>query len=511
MLLLHPPLTKPCEPPAALAYLAAALGSHGHACSIRDMNIEALEYVLGTVGPQGDTWTDRSVRHLDRNLAALRDQSIYASFDRYSRAVSDIDRVLAVAGRRFNLQLSLANYQDDTRSPVRSADLRAAAREYRANIFFPYFSRRLDELIAETGCTRIGLSLSYLSQALTTFAMVGYLRDRHPEKTIILGGGLVTTWLSNPGWRNPFADLIDHLVPGRGEKPLLGLLGTAQQAGTPAPSFAGLAGNRYLSPGFILPYAASFGCFWKKCSFCPERSENNPYAQVAPETAVSQLRSLTAATAPALIHLLDNAISPAMLRALCASPPGAPWYGFVRLERMLEDRDVCYRLRDAGCIMLKVGLESGDQQVLRRMNKGIDLQRVVNVLDNLQAAGIATYVYLLFGTPAETWEAAERTRQFVEEHHRLIDFLNLAIFNLPIGSSEANSLPLTDFYEGDLAIYRNFRHPEGWDRARVRRYLTTTFKRSPRIAEILRRDPPLFTSNHAPFISRPSIINKFPA
>ena len=101
---------------------------------------------------------------------------------------------------------------------------------------------------------------------------------------------------------------------------------------------------------------------------------------------------------------------------------------------------------------------------------------------------------------------------FVEEHHRAIGFLNLAIFNLPIGGidtigstenvggAEPEPLPVTDFYEGDLSIYRNFIHPRGWNRAEIRRFLATDFKRSPKIAAILRNDPPLFTSNHAPFM-----------
>jgi hypothetical protein len=500
MLLIHPPLTKGCEPPAALAYLQAALAAHDRACTVCDMNIEGLEYLLHTAKPAGDTWSGRAFKHLGTNLAALRDRQTYRNFDRYGRAVADINRVLDIAGQGFNLQLSLANYQDNRRSPLMSSDLRRAAAEFRENIFFPYFARRLDQLCEEAEPRHIGFSLSYLSQALCTLAMIGYLRVHHPEKTIIVGGGLVTTWLSNPGWANPFGDLVDHLVAGPGEEPLLRLLGETPRTGQVRPSYDGLRGNRYLSPGFILPYAASSGCFWKKCDFCPETSENNPYRQVPPATAVADLRSLTSATAPVLIHLLDNAISPATLRALCEQPPGAPWYGFARIDALLADRDFCRRLRNSGCVMLKLGLESGDQDVLNSMHKGIDLDQAAKVLANLDEVGIASYVYLLFGTPAENAEGAERTRGFVEERHRTISFLNLAIFNLPAGSAAAAFLPVSDFYQGDLSIYRSFTHPLGWNRAEVRRYLDTTFKRSPGIATILRKDPPFFTSNHAPFM-----------
>lgn len=500
MLIVHPPLTKPCEPPAALAYLSAALTAHGHSCTICDMNIEGLHFLFKTAEPAEDTWSKRAYKHLQKNISALQMQETYNNGDRYRRAVADINRILEMAGKKFGLQLSLANYQDDARSPLQSGDLRLAAKEYPANIFFPYFSRRLDELLATGTSGFIGFSLNYLSQALCTFAMIGYLKTIHPEIKIVVGGGLVTTWLSQREWHNPFIGLIDHLVGGRGEGPLLTLLGKGQQLNHVRPDFATLQDNGYLSPGFILPYASSFGCFWKKCSFCPETSEDNPYQHVAPNNTLADLHALTTATSPVLIHLLDNAISTSTLQALANNPPSASWYGFARIDALLADRQFCRRLHDCGCRMLKLGLESGDQQVLNSMHKGIDLKLAATVLANLHEAGIATYVYLLFGTPAESRLEAERTQRFVEKHHQVIDFLNLAIFNLPACSLEVSSLEITDFYEGDLSMYRNFIHPRGWNRGEVRRFLESSFKRSPQIAAILRHDPPFFTSNHAPFM-----------
>ena len=56
--------------------------------------------------------------------------------------------------------------------------------------------------------------------------------------------------------------------------------------------------------------------------------------------------------------------------------------------------------------MLKLGIESGDQKVLERMEKGIDLDVASRALKALREAGIATYVYLLFGTPGESRQEA---------------------------------------------------------------------------------------------------------
>jgi hypothetical protein len=87
----------------------------------------------------------------------------------------------------------------------------------------------------------------------------------------------------------------------------------------------------------------------------------------------------------------------------------------------------------------------------------------------------------------------------VAEHAAAIDFLNLAIFNLPLGSPDAQGLALRDFYDGDLALYRDFEHPGGWDRSQARRFVERVFKKHPLVQPIVRRDPPLFTSNHAAF------------
>ena len=151
--------------------------------------------------------------------------------------------------------------------------------------------------------------------------------------------------------------------------------------------------------------------------------------------------------------------------------------------------------------MLKLGIESGDQRVLDGLNKGINLHTAEAALKSLHEAGIAAYVYLLFGTPPETLKAARNTMDFVLKNSEAIGFLNLAIFNLPIDSQDAAGLKRKKFYEGDLSLYADFEHPSGWGRRQVRHFLDREFKRQPAIAAILRRDPPLFTSNHAPFFT----------
>ena len=133
------------------------------------------------------------------------------------------------------------------------------------------------------------------------------------------------------------------------------------------------------------------------------------------------------------------------------------------------------------------------------MQKGISLKEASLVLKALAKAGIATYVYLLFGTPTETLDKAYKTLEFTIRHSQRIGFLNLAVFNLPAYGPDVDQLETRPFYDGNLSLYRQFNHPLGWNRNRIRRFLDKTFKRHPAVAPILRRDPPVFTSNHAPF------------
>lgn len=513
VLLIHPPVVKPGEPPAGLARLAGALKRHDVPCMVVDANLEGIRYLFdgqavkrgGYAGDAGDTWTKRARRHLDAHLLLLRSPDGYKNMDRYKRAVLDVNRVLASACAATTVRLSLSDYEDRRRSPIRSADLIMAAETPADNPFHAYFQERLPALLERNQPSWVGLSLNYLSQALCCFAMIGLLRQIMPSVRIVLGGGLVTSWMKQPGWRNPFRGWVDEWIAGPGEEPLLALLGVSPDSEPATPDYSAFPLPDYLSPGFILPYSASSGCYWRRCAFCPEKAEGNAYRPLSDQQVTCDLLKWTnvhsISPKPVMIHLLDNAIRPSLLRHMTMNPPGAPWYGFVRISKELTDLDFCLALQRAGCVMLKLGIESGSQRVLDDLEKGIDLKTAGAALKTLHQAGIAAYVYLLFGTPSEKEEDAAKTLDFVIRHQAGIDFLNVAIFNLPAFGPEAAKLDTGTFYEGDLSLYRTFTHPSGWDRPKIRQFLNRIFKRHPAVAAILRRDPPFFGSNHAPLLA----------
>ena len=500
MLLIYPPYSKNCEPPAGIAQLAGALQAHNLPCTLCDMNSEGQAYIFSLQSNANDTWTKRALHNKDKNLHALQSPQIYTNIATYRKAVFECNRLLANFGTEHGISLSLANFQDHHLVALRSEDLLLAAEHFEDSAFFPYFSKRLPELIIDLSDNWVGFSLNYLSQATCTFAMIGFLRRYYPKIRIVVGGGLATSWQRSQSWHNPFRQLVDRWVAGRGEEALLSLLAQQETSLTSAaPDYSELRSSFYLAPGFILPFAASSGCFWRKCSFCPETSEMNPFRQAPPQQSLTILHEEVSRYQPVLLHFLDNALSPAFLEALVQQPPGVPWYGFVRFNHDLTRLDYCHALKNAGCVMLKLGLESGCQDVLDALRKGIQLADVSKALNNLFAAGIRTYVYLLFGTPAETCESAHKTLEFTKKHQQTITYLNLAIFNLPVDSPEAEGLVTSSFYQGDLALYHDFEHPTGWNRGKIRQFLDNKWKKDPVIKPILQRDPPFFTSNHAPF------------
>lgn len=516
--------------------------SRGQPVYLLDLNHEGLEFLLATAAfnpeiPEAqstnvqstkqikaDTWTKGAILRKERNLASLRRLDTYRTLPRYTRAVVDLNRVLKTASLPFGAEASLANYTESGRSPLRREDLLSAASRFFDSPYFSLFTRRINEELERQPATIVGLSINYLSQALPAFAVLGWLAQAHPELSRIAGGGLISSWLSQGSLArdDSFGGLLHALVPGRAEDALSAWLGTAglpeirfprqslqvalnlaSRTSAPAPAsppdFDDFSHLGYLSPVCIIPYAFSSGCPWQRCTFCPEKAEGARYVGLGVDTALAQLDQLASHHKPGLFHFTDNEISPLYLQRLAEKSPGIPWYGFARFSKVLLDPGFCRALAASGCRMLQLGLESADQKILDAMAKGTELGDIDRILENLAQAGIGTFLYVLFGTPAEDLSSARKTRDYLASRYALIDFLNIAIFNLPVASADAASLATRDFYHGTLSLYLEFEHPAGWDRSRVRGFITQELEAEPRIRDILMRTPPVFTSNHAAF------------
>jgi anaerobic magnesium-protoporphyrin IX monomethyl ester cyclase len=78
-------------------------------------------------------------------------------------------------------------------------------------------------------------------------------------------------------------------------------------------------------------------------------------------------------------------------------------------------KDLLIKMKQAGCISFWCGVESGTQQVLDAMKKGISPELTVKVLGWVRELGLKPTPNVILGFPGETKESAWKTIKFVEK------------------------------------------------------------------------------------------------
>ncbi len=79
------------------------------------------------------------------------------------------------------------------------------------------------------------------------------------------------------------------------------------------------------------------------------------------------------------------------------------------------DQETFRMLADSGLKFIKFGVESGNQDLVNAMEKGLDLRRVRDSMRWAKELGVMTHLTFSFGHPGETWETAKQTIDFALE------------------------------------------------------------------------------------------------
>jgi radical SAM superfamily enzyme YgiQ (UPF0313 family) len=79
------------------------------------------------------------------------------------------------------------------------------------------------------------------------------------------------------------------------------------------------------------------------------------------------------------------------------------------------DLDLLRAMKKAGCHLIKVGMESGAQEILDRSKKNIRVSQTRELFGWAHAVGLDTHAHLMFGMPGETEETLEQTIAFIGE------------------------------------------------------------------------------------------------
>jgi len=76
------------------------------------------------------------------------------------------------------------------------------------------------------------------------------------------------------------------------------------------------------------------------------------------------------------------------------------WNARTRLDVL--DEELMAAMRSSGCYLLHLGIESGSQRILDKMNKGTNLDQIRRVVAGARRAGFRTHGYFMLGYPGET-------------------------------------------------------------------------------------------------------------
>jgi anaerobic magnesium-protoporphyrin IX monomethyl ester cyclase len=98
------------------------------------------------------------------------------------------------------------------------------------------------------------------------------------------------------------------------------------------------------------------------------------------------------------------------------TPWDVRWRGFVRADIAAKNGlDMAKRMYDSGCREVGMGIETGDSEILRIVNKGEDHDTIKRGIEILKSAGIRVKGFFIVGLPSESPVSIEATRMFIKD------------------------------------------------------------------------------------------------
>ena len=208
----------------------------------------------------------------------------------------------------------------------------------------------------------------------------------------------------------------------------------------------------YIEPVFRPPSEAhslilpvTNGCSWNKCTFCEMYVQPQKRFRARDEaTVLEEIRRAGEQLIVQRIFLADGdaLVLPThrllvILQAIRDHMPEVNRVSSYCLPRNLRKKsaDELRELADAGLKMVYVGAESGDDEVLARVNKGETFDSTLDALQKLGAAGITRSVMILNGLGGKAL-----SRQHADNSARLMnaaqpEFLSTLVVSFPDGEA----------------------------------------------------------------------------
>lgn len=215
------------------------------------------------------------------------------------------------------------------------------------------------------------------------------------------------TWAVIPGlsWRGPGGVIASSAASGT--PPAIDAI--------PLPLREGLLWPDEVQPSLWQGMLASRGCPYR-CTYCaaPVLSgrrvrPRSPQAVVAEMTVLKERFGLGFVFFHDSVFTLHRARSVTLAEAMIASGLGMTYACQTRVDRL--DQALVDLLRQAGCVHVMLGIESGHPESLRRMRKEVSLEQIRDAVAMLKGAGIRSTGFFMIGFP---WEGEEHVQATVD-------------------------------------------------------------------------------------------------
>jgi anaerobic magnesium-protoporphyrin IX monomethyl ester cyclase len=174
-----------------------------------------------------------------------------------------------------------------------------------------------------------------------------------------------------------------------------------------------------------------------KCSFCTFPVLQGEHETFDNDAVIAQLRQLKAMGVDSLYFIDDTFNVPKrrfddLMDKMIAAKLGMTWVSFFRAQ--YADAEIVRKMYEAGCRLVFCGFESGNDEILKKMNKHVTVKQYVQGLDYLERNGIYVLASYIVGYPGETYRTAMDTLQLM--NHPWVSFSRGGMFyyetNAPI-------------------------------------------------------------------------------
>ncbi len=499
-LLCVPPQVDPSQPLYALPALAAWARKCGVPVTLDDLNVRAYHRLLSPDWlsrslARLDATEDRVRRLYPGRLqgflrerrrseycasfvlgsvewakSALRNPDEFYNFDAYTRAMRIVHRALElISCAHFPTALGFQSFEMN--ASVRFLkDVCHAAADSEENPFLEYFREDVLPEVEAAAPPLIGFSLMSPTQFIPAVTLARLVKQVMPKTFIVVGGAPILYAADRVAQFGKLAPYVDAFVVGDGEEALVELIRALEQGdelrrvpnlimfqegqavagplrdvpmdALPTPDFDGLPLDLYFSPEPNLPLLASKGCYWGKCAFCTNSDPHSRHRARPMEQLVEDAVRLREKYSTDVFSLIDDCLSPqqagAFAEKLLSRDVHIRWRFRTRAERAYTV-ELCRRLFEAGCRKVYIGIESGAQRILDRMNKGTRLGTVESVLRNFNTAGLPVHAFCIVGFPGETLEDVKQTTDLLARHRDVIESMLVAPYVLRRRSAAGRS------------------------------------------------------------------------